>query len=62
MKLMLYTADGGTAYLESDEKTIEGLMDYLNYLDSGRFLAARNQNGNKVLINSRYITAIEEES
>lgn len=62
MELILYTADGGTAYLESDEQTIEGLMDYLNYLDNGRFLAARNQNGNKILINSRYITAIEEES
>lgn len=61
MNLIIYTIDGGQAYLETDKETIEDLKDALNNQHNDRFIVANNQNGNELLINTRYITAIEKD-
>lgn len=59
MKLVIYTIDGGTAYLTTNYSSLEKFMDNLNLFPKP-FIKATNERGKEVLINVRNISAIEE--
>lgn len=61
MNVIIYTVDGGIAYLKTDYSNLDKYMDALNLFPKP-FIKATNRNGSKVLINTRNISAIEEDN
>ncbi len=61
MNIVIYTIDGGIAFLHINQHKLSEFMDELNLFPKP-FIKATNGDGKEVLINTRNISAIEEDN
>ena len=61
MNIVIYTIDGGIAFLHINQHKLSEFMDELNLFPKP-LIKATNGDGKEVLINTRNISAIEEDN